>query len=198
MNLHNERVAEVAERYARECDCASNVSPCAGCWKIAIAAVARFAKALPRYTRTCTCAGGTPCTKCWEAAEADVDGYYRAVEDSNPDPCGPPCFQDRCRHHSDLTLQEHVTAPALRSAGSDMNEMRYLGATSKILGCEGRESNPLCLSALDYEPRLRPVHVLAQLAHKLFCTAARCQAVFVRPPLSRCAFMRYLDPGGSR
>lgn len=81
MNLHNERIAEVARRYAGECDCARNVSPCGGCWKIAAETVARYAKALPRYTATCTCTNDAPCTKCWEAAEADVDGYYRAVEE---------------------------------------------------------------------------------------------------------------------
>lgn len=81
MNLHNERITEVARSYARECDCAGNASPCDGCWKIAAEAVARYAKALPRYTQACACTNGAPCTKCWEAAKADVDGYYRAVEE---------------------------------------------------------------------------------------------------------------------
>lgn len=81
MSLHNERIAEVAGRYARECRCAGNVSPCADCWKIAAEDVVRYAKALPRYTSGCACTGSTPCTKCWEAAEADVDGYYRTVEE---------------------------------------------------------------------------------------------------------------------
>lgn len=81
MSLHNERVTEVARRYASECSCAGNVSPCDGCWKIAAEDVVRYAKALPRYTTACTCTGGNPCTKCWAAAEADVDGYYRAAEE---------------------------------------------------------------------------------------------------------------------
>jgi len=80
MNLHNERIAEVARRFALEC-CADNAVPCAACWKIAEETVARYAKALPRYTTACDCGGNPPCTKCWEAAEVDVDGYYHAVEE---------------------------------------------------------------------------------------------------------------------
>jgi len=81
MSLHNERIAEVAKRFARECSCAGNDVPCADCWKVAAEDVVRYAKALPRYTKACSCAGSAPCTKCWDAAEADVDGYYRAVEE---------------------------------------------------------------------------------------------------------------------
>ena len=81
MSLYNERIAEVARRFALECSCAGNAAPCTDCQKIAADVVVRYAKALPRYTMACSCAGSTPCTKCWEAAEADVDGYYRAVEE---------------------------------------------------------------------------------------------------------------------
>ena len=81
MSLYNDRIAEVARRYALECNCAGNVVPCADCQKIAAEDVVRYAKALPRYSTACSCAGSPPCTKCWEAAEADVDGYYRAVEE---------------------------------------------------------------------------------------------------------------------
>jgi hypothetical protein len=81
MSLYNDRISEVARRYALECSCAGNVVPCSDCWKIAEVSVIRYAKALPRYSVACSCAGSSPCSKCWEAAEADVDGYYRAIED---------------------------------------------------------------------------------------------------------------------
>jgi hypothetical protein len=42
----------------------------------------RLVEAARRYALACNCAGNVvPCTKCWKAAEEDVDGYYRAVEE---------------------------------------------------------------------------------------------------------------------
>ena len=81
MNHYNDRIAEVARRFALDCNCAGNDEPCTACWKIAAEDVARYAKALPRYTSVCGCPTSTPCTKCWAAAEEDVDGYYRAAEE---------------------------------------------------------------------------------------------------------------------
>lgn len=42
----------------------------------------RIVEAARRFSLACNCAGNiVPCTKCWNAAEEYVDGYYRAIED---------------------------------------------------------------------------------------------------------------------
>lgn len=42
----------------------------------------KIVEAARRYSRACGCANNAvPCTKCWEAAEADVEGYYRSKEE---------------------------------------------------------------------------------------------------------------------
>ena len=43
----------------------------------------RLVEAARRYSLACNCAGNVvPCTKCWKAAEEDVDGYYRSIEET--------------------------------------------------------------------------------------------------------------------
>jgi hypothetical protein len=43
----------------------------------------RLVAAAKRFSLACNCAENTvPCTKCWEAAEEDVEGYYRSIEDT--------------------------------------------------------------------------------------------------------------------
>lgn len=42
----------------------------------------KVVEAARRYALGCNCKDNIVlCTKCWEAAEADVDGYYRAMEE---------------------------------------------------------------------------------------------------------------------
>jgi hypothetical protein len=41
----------------------------------------RLVEAAKRFARACNCANNiVPCTKCWKAAEDDVEGYYRAAK----------------------------------------------------------------------------------------------------------------------
>lgn len=43
----------------------------------------RLVEAARRYALACNCAGNVvPCTKCWQAAEEYVEGYYRSIEDA--------------------------------------------------------------------------------------------------------------------
>jgi hypothetical protein len=53
-------------------------------------------EAARRYALACNCAGNVvPCTKCWTAAEAYVDGYYRSIEEAEAK------LERKYRHYSE-------------------------------------------------------------------------------------------------
>jgi shikimate 5-dehydrogenase len=42
----------------------------------------RLVATAKRFALACNCVNNiVPCTKCWKAAEADVEGYYRSIEE---------------------------------------------------------------------------------------------------------------------